>query len=50
MLRVFWSLYVGLDEWSRKVLACWVSNTLGMEQGHGSIVYEKICNLLLFPK
>src|SRR5690606_34429954 len=30
--RVFWYLYVMLDEWSRKVVAWHVSSTLAMEQ------------------
>jgi putative transposase len=37
MLRVFWYLYVVLDEWSRKVVAWRVSNTLAMEQALGLV-------------
>jgi len=35
--RVFWYLYVMLDEWSRKVVAWRVSTTLAMEQAQGLI-------------
>ena len=35
--RIFWFLYVILDEWSRKVVAWRVSNTLGMDQAQGLI-------------
>ena len=37
MRRIFWFLYVILDEWSRKVVAWRVSNTLGMDQAQGLI-------------
>ncbi len=37
MLRVFWYLYVVLDEWSRKVVTWLVGNTLAIEQALGLV-------------
>jgi transposase InsO family protein len=47
MLRVFWYLYVMLDEWSRKVVAWRVSRSLVSEEALALIDYAIIAEKLL---